>query len=91
MKKLMICLRGLPLALSGCVSDEEVATPQSWGAQLIEQERENEAYLGLGNGLALTATCDHPNRNQDQNQFLRLLTEGESQLAAHVLGTANQQ
>jgi hypothetical protein len=62
-KKLMICLLGLPLALSGCVTDEEMAS-ESPGARLLYQQQENAADQLIYNSMAL---------------------------AAHTLGTANQQ
>jgi hypothetical protein len=53
MKKLLICLLGLPLALSGCVSDEEMAAPRSWGAQMIDEEQRRESIQGLTCSLGM--------------------------------------
>jgi hypothetical protein len=57
MKKLMICLLGLPLALSGCVSDEEMAAPRSLGAQYMDRVRESERNQGLSCSLAVATAA----------------------------------
>jgi hypothetical protein len=62
MKKLMICLLGLPLALSGCVSDEEMAAgrtayPVSLGHRMMDEEQQRESMEGLNNSLAVAAAA----------------------------------
>ena len=62
MKKLMICLLGLPLALSGCVSDEEMAAsptayPVSLGHRMMDEEQQRERMEGLNNSVAVAAAA----------------------------------
>jgi hypothetical protein len=62
MKKLMICLLGLPLALSGCVSDEEMAAsrtayPESAGSKLLDEMQQRESIEGFNNSLAVAVAA----------------------------------
>ena len=62
MKKLMICLLGLPLALSGCVSDEEMAAggtdyPVSLGHRMMDEELQRESNEGLTCSLCMAAAA----------------------------------
>jgi hypothetical protein len=54
MKKLMICLLGLPLALSGCVTAEEMAA-ETPGERLIDEVQQSERNQQLSNSLAVAA------------------------------------
>jgi hypothetical protein len=64
MKKLMICLLGLPLALSGCVSDEEMAA-ESPGARLMDEVQQRQSMEGFSCGLAgAAAAFAHPENRE---------------------------
>ena len=56
MKKLLICLLGLPLALSGCVSDAEVAA-ESPGERLVDEVQQRERIQGLTCSLGMAAAA----------------------------------
>jgi hypothetical protein len=62
MRKLLICLLGLPLALSGCVSDEEMAAsrtayPESLGHRMMDEEQQRENIQGLTCSLGMAAAA----------------------------------
>ena len=62
MKKLMICLLALPLALSGCVSDDEMAVsraayPESAASRYMDEIQRRESIEGFNNSLAVAVAA----------------------------------
>ena len=63
MKKLMICLLGLPLALSGCVTAEEMAAKQAeFKAQVATADNSDAANEQLNSNLCHLANAAYPGR-----------------------------
>ena len=85
MKKLMICLLGLPLALSGCVTAEEMA------AQRIEarvaDDSECRSY-GAQQGTSVYVECRMVKDQQRAQEEAAAQRENQRQLACNLRGMA---
>jgi hypothetical protein len=72
MKKLMICLLGLPLALSGCVTAEEMAAKQAeFKAQVATADDSECRSYGAEQGTSVYVQCRLTKDQQRAQEGLR--------------------
>ena len=90
MKKLMICLLGLPLALSGCVTAEEMAAQRAeFKAQVATADDSECRSYGAEQGTPVYVECRMVKEQQRIQQTAAAQAAANEQLNSSLCPLAN--